>query len=105
MDPRVYCLTHIYLTEFSMSRYHFNVYDGETFIDTIGTELPDEWTARQEAIRTAGRILDDERHRLALGQDWTMEVTDARGLILFRLDFHVTGSPVIHGQQDRSGGT
>ena len=78
-----------------MPRYHYNVHDGRSTIDAVGTELPDLMAARREAIRTAGRILDDEARREALGEDWCMEVTDDHGLLLFRLDFHVTDAPAI----------
>lgn len=79
-----------------MPRYHFNTHDGQVSIDELGTELPDEMAARYEAIRMAGKILDDDKRRLATGGDWFMEVTDRHGLVLFRLDFHVTGSPVLN---------
>ncbi|MGU3537760.1 DUF6894 family protein [Methylobacterium sp. A54F] len=78
-----------------MPRFFFNVYDGRSEIDHDGTELSDHHEARRQAIRFAGRILDDEAHRIAIGEEWRMEVTDERGLVLFRLDFMVTGSPVI----------
>ena len=78
-----------------MPRYHYNIYDGRSTLDAVGTELPDLTAARREAIRTAGRILDDEAQREALGADWCMEVTDAQGLLLFRLDFHVTEAPAV----------
>ena len=41
------------------------------------------------------RDMDDEARREALGEDWCMEVTDDHGLLLFRLDFHVTDAPAI----------
>ena len=86
-----------------MPRYHFNIHDGRTSIDTDGVELPDHGAARREAIRLAGKALDDDAHRLALGEDWCMEVTDDQDLILFRLDFHVTDAPVLwRGPADRS---
>lgn len=76
-------------------RFFFHVYDGVSLPDDEGTELPDWQAARTEAIATAGRIVADEGKRLKLGEDWRMEVTDDRGLLLFRLDFHITESPAI----------
>ena len=78
-----------------MPRYFFNVHDGRNMPDPNGTELPDPGAARQEAIRFAGRLLDEDADRIGLGEDWQMEVTDERGLLLFRLDFHVTAAPAI----------
>ena len=78
-----------------MPHFHFNVYDGVSDTDRIGTELPNWQAARLEAIRRAGEILKDDPRRLALGEDWRMEVTDETGLILFRLDFTVVGSSAL----------
>ena len=71
-------------------RFHVNVHDGVGSIDHEGVEMPNTGAARREAIRLAGSILDDSARRDALGEDWRMEVTDDRGLILFQLDFHLT---------------
>lgn len=72
-----------------MPRFHFNVHDGEDLPDRTGTELADWQDARLEAIRIAGAILRGDPGRIALGEDWRMEVTDETGLMLFRLDFTV----------------
>lgn len=80
-----------------MPRFHFNIYDGVSETDQEGTELPDWWTARVEAIAFAGVIFKDEARRLALGEDWHMEVTDEAGLVLFRLDFSVMEVPMPSG--------
>ena len=72
-----------------MPRYYFHVYDGHAEIDRDGTELPDIKAARAEALRLAGGIIADAGARADLGEDWRFEVTDAAGLILFRLDFIV----------------
>ena len=78
-----------------MPRYFFNVFDGRDYRDTEGTVFLDSQTAQTHAIRYAGECLADHAKRLALGEDWRMEVTDDQGLILFRLDFHVTAAPVM----------
>lgn len=84
-----------------MPRYFFNVFDGRIDIDPTGAELSGWKDARREAMRVAARIIDDDAESLALGADWHMEVTDERGLILFRLDFHITEAPVLRA--DRPG--
>lgn len=78
-----------------MPRFHFNVHDGVSSYDTEGTELPDWQTARIEAIRLAGEILKDDAHRIALGEDWRIEVTDPTGLLLFQMTFLVVTAPVM----------
>ncbi|MGU3668470.1 DUF6894 family protein [Methylobacterium sp. A49B] len=78
-----------------MARFHFNVYDGVSMPDPVGTDLSSWDDARVEAIRMAGEILKDKAHRIALGEDWRMEVTDETGLVLFRLDFSVLESPAV----------
>jgi len=78
-----------------MPRFHFHVHDGCSTLDPEGTELPDPQAARLEAIRIAGDILKHDAHRIALGEDWRIEVTDDTGLILFQMTFLVVESPVM----------
>lgn len=78
-----------------MPRYHFNVYDGVRLRDDEGTELPDWQAARLEAIRRAGDILKDDAQRIAVGEDWRIEVTDSTGLILFQMAFLMVESPAV----------
>ena len=78
-----------------MPRYHFNVHDGHTDIDREGTELPDVQSARSEALRLAGAIIDDAGRRSDLGEEWRVEVMDETDLMLFRMDFIVVESPAV----------
>jgi hypothetical protein len=78
-----------------MPRFHFHVHDGVSSLDVEGSELPDWQTARTEAIRLAGEILKDDAHRIGLGEDWRIEVTDHTGLILFQMMFQVIEAPVV----------
>ena len=78
-----------------MPRFHFHVHDGCSVLDPEGTELPDPQAARLEAIRIAGDILKHDAHRIALGEDWRIEVTDHTGLILFQMTFLVVESPMM----------
>ncbi len=84
-----------------MPRFHFNVYDGVSSPDKDGTELPDWDAARVQAIAYAGEILKDTSQRLAVGEQWNMEVTDERGLVLFRLDFSVMEAPSLSERHRR----
>ncbi|GLS44229.1 DUF6894 family protein [Methylobacterium brachythecii] len=80
-----------------MPRFFFNVQDGQTIMDHKGVDLSDWSTARLHAISIVGRILAEEPERIAVDEDWLLEVSDSTGLILFRLDFHVTASPAVRG--------
>ena len=75
-----------------MPRFHFNVYDGVSSLDDTGTELANWREARLQAIKLAGAIFTDEAQQIALGDDWRIEVTDHRRLVLFRLDLVSTTS-------------
>jgi hypothetical protein len=80
-----------------MPRYFFHVHDGCSLLDTEGTELPDWQAARLEAISLAGDILKQDAQRIALGEDWRIEVTDHTGLVLFQMTFLVVESPAMRG--------
>ncbi|HEY8571366.1 DUF6894 family protein [Phenylobacterium sp.] len=68
-----------------MPRYHFNLEDGESVLDPEGTELPNLTVARSEAVRMAGRLLEDNPASIWAQGDWRMVVTDDAGVVLFTL--------------------
>ena len=78
-----------------MPRFHFNVRDGHNLEDGEGVELPDFSTARREAIRLSGALLEEEPDQFDVGDDWRMEVTDDTGLILFLMTFSIMQSPAV----------
>ena len=82
-----------------MPRYYFNIYDGVSLPDDTGSELLDWREARVEAIRLAGEIFRDNAQTIALGEDWHIEVTDERQLVLFRFDFISQEAPVLSSQR------
>ena len=69
-----------------MPRYHFNVFDGATILDQDGTQLSGPDDARRESIRLASELLRSEVAKAEIGEEWRVEVTDGRGMILFRID-------------------
>ena len=70
-----------------MPLYFFNVYDGYSSLDQDGTELPDIYTAQNEAIRLSGQILREKGGKFWNGTEWKLEVTDVSGAVLFVLRF------------------
>ena len=70
-----------------MPRYFFNVYDGYSQLDLVGTKLPDIYTAQATAIRLSGELLRDMGHRFWNETEWRLEVADDQGRVLFILRF------------------
>lgn len=85
-----------------MPRFHFHIHDGKDILDHEGTELPDFQEARRQAIQYAGTLIAQEFTDLPSGEDWWLEVTDAAGLLLFRMDFVVMESPAIRATRRAS---
>lgn len=62
-----------------MARYFFNVHDGISLIDTVGSEHPDVQSARHEAVETIAERLKGALLKDADISAWLMNVTDERG--------------------------
>ena len=77
-----------------MPRYHFNVYDGHSKRDREGVELSDSKTARREAMRLAEAAIavSDVSHP---GEEWRVDVTNDRNVLLFHPGFAITEAAVI----------
>lgn len=78
-----------------MPRFFFNVHDGHDYLDHEGTELPSLADARRHAAKYAGELLQTDPESFWSGEEWKMEVTDDRGLILFQLLFVGINAPTI----------
>lgn len=81
-----------------MPRYHYNVYDGVDILDHDGVDFRDIDQARVEALRYAAGIIHDEALKKRLGNEWRLEVTDAEGVILLRIDL-LTTTPATKGEE------
>ena len=79
--------------------FHFNVLDGVSDIDRVGTELADVNAACREARLLASEMLKSENESKKLDDEWRVEVTDHAGMILFRIDVAATRSPVIGAER------
>lgn len=80
-----------------MPRYYFNVIDGRGYADTEGVDLPDVTAAQRFGIRHAGEVLREDAERLRPDADWYLEITDAAGHVVLRLDFRVIPVPAHSG--------
>ncbi len=78
-----------------MPRYYFNVFDGVADYDEIGTEMAGIADAKREARRYAGSMLSDSALIANPDNEWRIEVTDHRGLILFSLGVTMLDAPNI----------
>jgi hypothetical protein len=70
-----------------MPRYFFNVHDGSSITDNEGTELPDIFAAQEQAILLSGELLREMGGKFWDGTEWSLEVADEAGRILFILRF------------------
>jgi hypothetical protein len=76
-----------------MPRFHFDLHDGTSIIDDEGTVLPDLAEARIQAAKMAGALLSDEAVKFWEGAEWTINVRDEGGLVLFSLVFMAVDGP------------
>ena len=85
-----------------MARYFFHVEDGSEIADDLGMELPTLAEAKCEAVRYAGRLICDHGTKFWDSADWSMTVTDEKGLTQFSLQFIGTEAPAIQSSGSRS---
>ena len=75
-----------------MPRYFFHT-DDRT--DAEGTELASVEVAKCSAVTLAGKIICEKPERFWDKAEWSMTVTDDRGLTLLQLQIIGTEAPVI----------
>jgi hypothetical protein len=63
-------------------RFHFQVRTGTHVMVTEVADLSDSDEARVEAAKRIGLLLHDHPGRLWADEDWQMDVTNDKGLIL-----------------------
>jgi hypothetical protein len=66
-----------------MARYFFNEFDGQYKTDDRGLDLPTLEKARLEAVRYAGEAMRDQPELAWKGEEFRVEVTDEKQLVLF----------------------
>lgn len=68
-----------------MSQYFFNSSNGRDVYDEDGTELPDDQTAKLEAIKLAGVMLLDNAAGILDAGGLSIDVADADGTAVFSM--------------------
>jgi hypothetical protein len=89
-----------------MPRYHFHAQDGAPLPDREGIDLPDDGAAQVAAVRYLSELVETYPRLLWETRNLQLTVTDARGLMLFRLNLEATLSAAMRGSgsvADRSG--
>ena len=76
-----------------MPRYFFHVHDGKDFIDDEGAEFASLDEARVGAVVLASDLLKESAGTFRDGEEWSLDVADVRGLILFSLMFTAVAAP------------
>lgn len=76
-----------------MPRYFFHTEDGRRLSDMEGSELPDERTARNEAVCVLGQMMREDPEGFWAHGTFRLTVTDAGGGTLFVLDLNSTVPP------------
>ena len=82
-----------------MPRYFFHTEDGRPLSDAEGTELPDERTARNEAVCALGEMMREDPEGFWTYGSFHLTVTDAAEQTLFVLDLRATMAPVAAGAE------
>ncbi len=82
-------------------KYFFNTENGQSHLDTDGTELPNDAEACVEAARVLSDLLRDKPREFCEQDDFAIKVTDATGLVLFTMNLSRTLSPAMQGRKGR----
>lgn len=82
-----------------MPRYFFHTEDGCGFQDNEGSELPDDHTARNEAVALLAALVRDDPDGFWAHPAFRLEVADAAGRTLFELELGATAPPTADPEQ------
>ena len=66
-----------------MPFYNFEVRTPSHVMLTEGAVMADTVAARVEAAKRVGKLLHDHAGQIWVDQDWQMDITDEKGLILY----------------------
>ena len=79
-------------------QFHFQVRTGTRVAVTEIADLADIDEARVEAARRIGLLLTAHAGELWVDEDWQMNVTNTKGLILFLINVSAMRSPATFNQ-------
>ncbi|MDI6028683.1 hypothetical protein QBK99_21140 [Corticibacterium sp. UT-5YL-CI-8] len=79
-----------------MARYFFNLHDGISIPDTVGSEHPDLQSARSEAVETIAERLKGTLLKKVDVSAWLMNVTDEHGFTVIVLSFSAAVKIIEH---------
>jgi hypothetical protein len=82
-----------------MPTYNINVRTPSHIADTLSVERSDDKALRNEVARFVGQLLHDHAELLWSDEQWQIDVSDKRGLILYVLDISVFKSPATDPRQ------
>jgi hypothetical protein len=74
-------------------RFHFQVRTGTHLVVTELADLPSTYEVRVDAAKRIGVLLHDHAGKLWAGEDWRMDETDERGLVLFVINVSAMRTP------------
>lgn len=69
-----------------MPKYHIALRTESTVSDTLEIEHADLTALRIELARFVGEMLKDHAEQIWVDEDWRVDVTDERGLILYVME-------------------
>lgn len=73
-----------------MARYFFHIFDDKSFLDDLGTELPDAGAARTEGQRMVGEMMAKGE----IGQQtWTLFIVDSQNRVVEHMVFENRPGP------------
>ena len=79
-----------------MAKYHIELRTGGQVWETLQIEGEDHTAVRIELAQFVGELLKDHADKIWEDEDWRVDVTDERGMILYILHVSVTDSPATH---------
>ena len=77
-----------------MARYNIELRTETHVSETLEVEMEDLTALRMEVARFVGEMLKDHAGQIWVDQDWRIDVTDERGLILYVMQLQAMCSPV-----------
>lgn len=78
-----------------MARYNIELRTQDRVWETLTVEKEDHTALRQEVARFMGELLRDHADQIWVDEEWRLDVTDERGLILFVMHLFVTNSAAL----------